>query len=103
MFRRWQVPQAAALLKRRVIEAASAAAGRSLAIDENLPLDELLKQAADAFDGTVLLLLDQFEEYFLYNPRFRTRRWLRRGTGARDHATRRRRGLPHLAARGLAF
>jgi tetratricopeptide (TPR) repeat protein len=68
MFRRWQVPQAAALLKRRVIEAASAAAGRSLAIDENLPLDELLKQAADTFDGTILLLLDQFEEYFLYNP-----------------------------------
>ncbi len=67
MFRRWQVPQAAALLKRRVIEAASAAAGRSLAIDENPPLDELLKQAADTFDGTILLLLDQFEEYFLYN------------------------------------
>ena len=68
MFRRWQVPQAAALLKRQVIESASAVGGKSLAIDENLPLDELLKQAADTVDGTILLLLDQFEEYFLYFP-----------------------------------
>jgi tetratricopeptide (TPR) repeat protein len=68
MFRRWQVPQAAALLKRQVIESASAIASESLAIDENLPLDELLKQAADTLDGTILLLLDQFEEYFLYFP-----------------------------------
>lgn len=68
MFRRWQVPQAAALLKRQVIESASAVAGKTLAIDENVPLDELLKQAADSLDGTILLLLDQFEEYFLYFP-----------------------------------
>jgi hypothetical protein len=51
-----------------VIESASKVAGKSLAIDENLPLDELLKQAADTLDGTILLLLDQFEEYFLYFP-----------------------------------
>ena len=68
MFRRWQVPQASALLKQQVIESASAVGGKSLAIDENLPLDELLKQAADTLDGTILLLLDQFEEYFLYFP-----------------------------------
>ncbi|MDM0002800.1 tetratricopeptide repeat protein [Variovorax sp. J22P240] len=66
LFRRWQVPEAVRLLKHQVIEAVSNAAGKSLAIDEQLPLDELLKQAADALDGTVLLLLDQFEEYFLY-------------------------------------
>src|SRR5262249_32817203 len=42
--------------------------GRKLTIDTNLPLDELLKQAAEELDGTVLMLLDQFEEYFLYFP-----------------------------------
>ena len=69
LFRRWQVAHADALLKQEVIVAIGAAdADQSIALDGNLPLDELLKRAADALDGTILLLLDQFEEYFLYFP-----------------------------------
>jgi hypothetical protein len=34
----------------------------------SLPLDELLVQAGARFGGDVLLILDQFEEYFLYRP-----------------------------------
>jgi tetratricopeptide (TPR) repeat protein len=67
-FRSWQVPQAAEQLKQAVVDATAKAAGRALAIPTAQPLDELLKQAAEALDGTVLLLLDQFEEYFLYFP-----------------------------------
>ncbi len=66
VFRSWQVPQAAGQLKAQIIAAANQVAGRELAVDESLPLDELLKRAAEGLDGTVLLILDQFEEYFLY-------------------------------------
>ena len=34
----------------------------------NLPLDEFLFSATQAFGGTLLIILDQFEEYFLYHP-----------------------------------
>ncbi len=36
---------------------------------ETLPLDEILRACAAAAHGTVLILLDQFEEYLLYHPK----------------------------------
>ena len=36
---------------------------------ETLPLDEILRACALAARGTVLVLLDQFEEYLLYHPK----------------------------------
>ena len=66
VFRSWQLADAAAQLKHEITAEADRVAGRTLGLDETLPLDELLRQAADAIDGTVLLILDQFEEFFLY-------------------------------------
>src|SRR4029450_13849846 len=42
--------------------------GSALGINPMLPLDELLLAASEAFGGTLLIILDQFEEYFLYHP-----------------------------------
>lgn len=69
MFREWQRPDAVALLKKAVARAADEAAGRPLGLDESASLDDLLAAAGQAIGGTTLLLLDQFEEYFLYFPR----------------------------------
>lgn len=69
MFREWQRPDAIALLKKAVAAAADEAAGRPLGLDDTASLDDLLAAAGQAIAGTTLLLLDQFEEYFLYFPR----------------------------------
>jgi hypothetical protein len=37
--------------------------------DEDRPLDEVLRACAQAAGTTILLLLDQFEEYLLYHPK----------------------------------
>jgi hypothetical protein len=36
---------------------------------EDLPLDDLLRTCAEAAGDTLLVLFDQFEEYFLYHPK----------------------------------
>jgi WD40 repeat protein len=36
---------------------------------DNLPFDEVLRACAEAAHETLLLILDQFEEYFLYQPK----------------------------------
>src|SRR5262245_8173276 len=36
---------------------------------ETLPLDEVLRACAEAAHDTVLVILDQFEEFFLYHPK----------------------------------
>jgi len=36
---------------------------------ESLPFDEILRACAEAAHETVLVLLDQFEEFFLYHPK----------------------------------
>ena len=66
VFRDWQLPNAARQFKQTIVEAVGRALGQSVALDATRPLDELLKQASAALQGSVLLLLDQFEEYFLY-------------------------------------
>jgi hypothetical protein len=67
VFRNWQSASYLNDLKTACIQAVEAAANRPLTIHPTLPLDDLLFQAANAFGGSILVLLDQFEEYFLYH------------------------------------
>ncbi|HSM71566.1 MAG TPA: serine/threonine-protein kinase [Anaerolineales bacterium] len=56
-------------LKARCLEGILAAVdGKDIQLDLSLPLDEFLFSAAQLFGGTLLVILDQFEEYFLYHP-----------------------------------
>lgn len=68
-FRDWQRTDIQAALKSACAAAAERAFNRPLALDLTLPLDELLLNAAQSIRGTILILLDQFEEYFLYHPK----------------------------------
>src|SRR4030095_1822523 len=45
-----------------------ASGGKDIQFDESLPLDQFLFSATRAFGGELIILLDQFEEYFLYHP-----------------------------------
>jgi len=49
-------------------EIAAISGSKDVQVDSNLPLDEFLLSIRQAFDGTVVVILDQFEEYFLYHP-----------------------------------
>jgi hypothetical protein len=65
LFRDWQDPSFLANLKRGCADVARAA-GRTL--DEALPLDELLFDARRSTGMPVLVVLDQFDEYFTAHP-----------------------------------
>lgn len=67
VFRNWQGDSYLDDLKRGCIQAVEVATNRSLSITPSIPLDDLLFQAAEAFGGSILIILDQFEEYFLYH------------------------------------
>src|SRR5687768_9644123 len=67
-FRDWQLPNAEYMLKLRSVEAVQRACGKPLNLDLSASLDRLLENAAQAFSGSIMIILDQFEEYFLYNP-----------------------------------
>ena len=69
IFDGWADQNVLTTLKAKCLEAIAAATGDGeLPFDLNLPLDELLFAATQAFGGTLLVILDQFEEYFLYHP-----------------------------------
>lgn len=69
IFDTWADQNLLSTLKTRCLKAvAKASGGGDLPIDPSLALDELLFQVNQIFAGTVLILLDQFEEYFLYHP-----------------------------------
>jgi hypothetical protein len=68
VYRDWQAADAPAQLRSAIVSACEHSAGRPLGLDAAAPLDTLLAAASAAIDGTVLLILDQFEEYFLYFP-----------------------------------
>src|SRR5215216_1471133 len=55
-------------LKAKCLEAIVTAGGKNVKVDSSLPLDEFLFSATQALDGMLVILLDQFEEYFLYHP-----------------------------------
>jgi serine/threonine protein kinase len=69
IFDGWADQNVLTTLKAKCLEAIAAATGDGeLQFDLSLPLDELLFSATQVFGGTLLVMLDQFEEYFLYHP-----------------------------------
>jgi serine/threonine protein kinase len=69
IFDGWADQNVLTTLKAKCLEAIAAATGDGeLQFDVSLPLDEILFSATQAFGGTFLIVLDQFEEYFLYHP-----------------------------------
>lgn len=69
LFRDWARPDFAEALAARCIEAAWASAPNQPKPALSLPLDEILRECGEAANATVLVIFDQFEEYFLYNPK----------------------------------
>ena len=68
-FDTWSDQNLLTTLKVKCLEAIAVAAGnKEVQFDLGLPLDELLLAATQAFGVTLLIILDQFEEYFLYHP-----------------------------------
>ena len=69
IFDGWSDQNLLSTLKAKCLEAIAEVTGNhNLPFDPDLPLDELLLSATQAFDVTLLIILDQFEEYFLYHP-----------------------------------
>ena len=68
VFREWQGAAALSALKARCLATVAAAGGTSAELDPALPLDEFLLRARDQLGGPLRVVLDQFEEYFLYYP-----------------------------------
>ncbi len=66
-YRAWQDETFLAALQAEIIHSARAA-GWTISETRDLPLDEFLARAARETRCTFLLILDQFEEYFLYHP-----------------------------------
>lgn len=64
VFNSWQSEDFLGALKNEVAKQANLPAP----LDTALPLDEFLVQTQRALDLPLLLILDQFEEYFLYHP-----------------------------------
>jgi hypothetical protein len=67
VFREWQRPDFLAQLARATAELVPAPR-REAEIPANVPFDELLLRVSRALGGTVVVLFDQFEEYFTYHP-----------------------------------
>ncbi len=67
VFREWQDATFFLALRAACIAAVEQASGKPLSLDANLQFDELLAQASRILNGSVIILLDQFEEYFFYH------------------------------------
>ena len=69
VFRAWQNAAFVSAFKHEVLRAVSQSTGnKDIRIDPALPLDEFLLGCTHALRGTILVIFDQFEEYFLYHP-----------------------------------
>ncbi|HXD33668.1 MAG TPA: tetratricopeptide repeat protein [Pyrinomonadaceae bacterium] len=68
VFRSWQEPNFVSQLKKCTLEAVNERLGKPLDADVSLPLDDFLAQVTRGSRGSIFFVLDQFEEYFLYNP-----------------------------------
>ena len=66
-FQRWPEKDPVKILKDECLSAIHAAGYKDVQVDMSLDFDEFLFQAANAFHGTIVIILDQFEEYFLYH------------------------------------
>jgi WD40 repeat protein len=72
-FNEWHDDSFLQRLKRQCLDAAGLASRQTETVDPALPLDELLAALQERFRGNILILLDQFEEYFLYHPEEETK------------------------------
>jgi WD40 repeat protein len=68
VFRDWVHPRFLDELKDVCIHAIERASPTPIVLERSLPLDELMSRGAEAMKVRVVVLLDQFEEYFLYHP-----------------------------------
>ena len=67
-FNQWQDPSFADKLKADCLKAAVKTTGQTLSIDTGKPLHKFLAALGKQSGSALLILLDQFEEYFLYHP-----------------------------------
>lgn len=68
VFREWQRPDFLTLLKSECLKSVALTTKKAVTTSVDIPLDELLFSVGEEFGGTIIILLDQFEEYFLYHP-----------------------------------
>ena len=68
IFNEWSGKSLLATLKAKCLDAIATADGKNVHVNTSFPLDEFLFAATQAFGGTLIIILDQFEEYFLYHP-----------------------------------
>jgi hypothetical protein len=73
IFRAWQDAAFVSAFKHEVLRAVGQSLGnKEISVDPALPFDDFLLQCTHALRGTILVILDQFEEYFLYHPPLQT-------------------------------
>ncbi|MBI3538082.1 MAG: PD40 domain-containing protein, partial [Chloroflexi bacterium] len=75
VFRAWQDESFLLELKKEIQRAVETTIGKPLNVSLALPLDDYLYHAAQSLRGSILILIDQFEEYFLYHPDTRDNRF----------------------------
>lgn len=68
-FQRWPEHDPIQMMKIECLNSIHLAGYQDVQVDMSLTFDEFLLQATQAFHGTILIILDQFEEYFLYHPK----------------------------------
>ena len=66
-FNTWQQPEFEATLKNAIAVAVSQSATLPISLDSLKPLDEFVLECTGPLRGSILLIFDQFEEYFLYH------------------------------------
>jgi WD40 repeat protein len=66
VFRQWQDAEFASMLRVEILKAVTEASGKEAGVDLNLPLDEFLLACNRILRGPIFFILDQFEEFFLY-------------------------------------
>jgi len=67
LLRDWQSRGFVQDLKTRCLDAVGEATDRRVSVDAGQPLDTILHALGDALGGTIVVILDQFEEYLLYH------------------------------------
>ena len=69
VFRSWQEPRPISAIKLAILESVRrTTADKGLAVDAALPFDDFLLHCSRVLRGDILVIFDQFEEYFLYAP-----------------------------------
>lgn len=68
IFRSWQDPDPVSALQSEVLAALQLAPEQIGAADPRVPFDEFLLRASRVSHTRLVLIFDQFEEYFLYHP-----------------------------------